>query len=247
VGGLATSARLGLIPRDVALVAGLPDLPPTWSGHGRLPWPDDVVAHAAALGCDAIKLCLLVDSAEIDRARLDLAMDISARCDEFGIALVLEIVPSEDFQRRSGDWQQQTAAGGNPSQFAAEYGRASPDVLKLHLPAASGGAADALLLEESLKVTERAPCPWVVLSAGTTFELFRHRLEIACGGGASGFVAGTAIWQEALEIDDADVRDKFLVETARYRLQNLLDVARTYAHQTNKGSRGWTAPRSESM
>jgi tagatose-1,6-bisphosphate aldolase len=223
VGGLSTSVRLCLIPRDVALVAGLPDLPPTWSAQEHLPWSDDVVARVAASGCDAIKLCLLVDNAEMDRARLDLATDMSARCGELGIALVLEIVPSQDFQRRSGDWRPPAPVDGNAGQFAAEYGRAGPDVLKLHLPAA--GRSDALVLEACRKVTDKAPCPWVVLSAGTTFEVFRHQLEIACKGGASGFVAGTAIWQEALEIPDTDARENFLATTAADRLQILQDVA----------------------
>jgi tagatose 1,6-diphosphate aldolase len=223
VGGLSTSIRLQLIPRNVALVAGLPDLLPTWSVQERLPWPDDVVARVAASGCDAIKLCLLVDSAEMDRARLDLAIDMSARCSDFGIALVLEIVPSQDFQRRSGDWRPPAPVDANAGQFAAEYGRAEPDVLKLHLPAGRG--SDALLLEACRKVTEKATCPWVVLSAGTSYEVFRHQLEIACKGGASGFVAGTAIWQEALEIPDTDAREEFLAGAAATRLRKLREVA----------------------
>jgi tagatose 1,6-diphosphate aldolase len=221
--------RLGLLLRDVALMIGLPDLPASWSLGERLPWPGDVVARTAAAGCEAIKLCIPVDTAELDQARLDIAMDMSARCSELGIAFVLEIVPSEDLRRHNLDRRWPTAVDGNAAQFAAEYGKAGADILKLHIPAGAGRSFDAHLLEACSNVTDNAPCPWVILSAGVTFEVFRHQLEIACRGGASGFVAGTAIWQEALEIPDEDARDAFLVEVARPRLRALRETALTCA------------------
>ncbi len=42
--------------------------------------------------------------------------------------------------------------------------------------------------------------PWVLLSAGVDFESFRIQVEIACKAGASGFLAGRALWQEGARI-----------------------------------------------
>jgi len=71
--------------------------------------------------------------------------------------------------------------------------------------------------------------PWVILSAGVDFELFRQEVEIACQGGASGFLGGRAIWQEAMYIDDAQERVKYLSTVAADRLKRLTEIAYRYA------------------
>jgi tagatose-1,6-bisphosphate aldolase len=73
-----------------------------------------------------------------------------------------------------------------------------------------------------------------VLSAGVTFERFSDALRIACDhGGASGFIAGRAIWQEAV-LMDRPARRTFLRETGRRRLNACVEAiqgrARPYWH-----------------
>ncbi|MBA7506391.1 Sulfofructosephosphate aldolase [subsurface metagenome] len=67
------------------------------------------------------------------------------------------------------------------------------------------------------------------MSAGVEFELFCQQVEIACQAGASGFVGGRAIWQEAMYIDDARERVHYLSTVGADRLKRLSEIANKYA------------------
>lgn len=71
--------------------------------------------------------------------------------------------------------------------------------------------------------------PWVILSAGVDFELFYQQVEIACQAGASGFLGGRALWQEAMYIDNAKERGQYLSTVGVDRLKRLTEVATKYA------------------
>ena len=104
------------------------------------------------------------------------------------------------------------------------------DVLKAEFPADLHYKQDKpelINLCHKLDVTSQVP--WVILSAGVDFELFRQQVEIACQAGASGFLAGRAIWQEAMHIDDARERVKYLSTVGADRLKVLTEIASKYA------------------
>lgn len=64
-------------------------------------------------------------------------------------------------------------------------------------PQGPGAAAAQTLFDEM-----GAACgglPWVLLSAGGTMQQFEHALVYACRAGASGFLAGRAVWWSALQ------------------------------------------------
>jgi tagatose 1,6-diphosphate aldolase len=61
------------------------------------------------------------------------------------------------------------------------------------------------------------------------FDLFYQEVEIACQAGASGFLAGRALWQEATEISSRQERLKFLETTVVKRLEGLTKLANTHA------------------
>ena len=71
--------------------------------------------------------------------------------------------------------------------------------------------------------------PWVVLSAGVDIELFRESVRIACQNGASGFLAGRAIWKKAIAIGDDAERLRWLRTEGVANLQGLIEVANTHA------------------
>ena len=48
--------------------------------------------------------------------------------------------------------------------------------------------------------------PWVILSAGVAMDVFVRQVEIACRNGASGVLAGRALWQEAVRESDPAAR-----------------------------------------
>ena len=104
----------------------------------------------------------------------------------------------------------------------------------------SGTGADVLKMEFPLDIQFsqdrgqwRAACaelsqassvPWVLLSAGVDFEQFKPQVEVACQAGASGFLAGRAIWKEAAAMSTTD-RAAFLRGIAAERMRQLLAIA----------------------
>jgi len=80
------------------------------------------------------------------------------------------------------------------------------------------------------KVSDVLEIPWTLLSAGIGFNSFKQQVEIACEQGASGFVAGRAIWGEALTLVDPGKRKKFLKDVARKRFGLLSQIAFERAH-----------------
>jgi len=129
----------------------------------------------------------------------------------------------------------------NPEQFAAAREQlvlktarditALPiDVLKAEFPADlryKKGKTELVDLCRQLDISSQVP--WVVLSAGVDFELFCQQVEIACQGGASGFLGGRAIWQQAMYIDDTKERVHFLSTVGADRLKRLNEIASKYA------------------
>ena len=129
----------------------------------------------------------------------------------------------------------------NPPQFAAVKERlviktagditALPiDVLKAEFPADLRYKKDEpelINLCHRLDMSSRVP--WVILSAGVDFEAFCQQVEIACRAGASGFLGGRAVWQEAMYIDDAQERRRYLSTVGADRLKRLTEIANQYA------------------
>jgi tagatose-1,6-bisphosphate aldolase len=90
-----------------------------------------------------------------------------------------------------------------------------PDLLKLEWP---GGAEGCKRVSDAL-----GDVPWALLSAGVGYEAFVERCVTALDNGASGIIAGRAIWKEAVDLD-GDERRAFLRDVAVPRLQGLVDV-----------------------
>jgi tagatose 1,6-diphosphate aldolase len=106
----------------------------------------------------------------------------------------------------------------------------SMDVLKAEFPGDLDGERDeGELLEQCRRLDAASRVPWVILSAGVNYETFRRQVEIACRAGASGFLGGRAIWQEAMKFDNAADRMSYLSTTAVDRLKNLIEIATKYA------------------
>ena len=104
------------------------------------------------------------------------------------------------------------------------------DVLKTEFPADLYYKKDkSELVKICRQLDASSRVPWVILSAGVDFELFCQQVEIACQAGASGFLGGRAIWQEAMHIDDARERVQYLSTVAADRLKRLTEIASKYA------------------
>jgi tagatose-1,6-bisphosphate aldolase len=104
-----------------------------------------------------------------------------------------------------------------------------PDLLKLEYP---GSPAACRRLAESITA------PWAVLSAGVSFEEFTHVLEVSCDeGGASGFIAGRAVWKETVGMSRRE-RQAYLADEGRRRLDRCVAAIDGRAVPWRRGERG---------
>jgi tagatose 1,6-diphosphate aldolase len=71
------------------------------------------------------------------------------------------------------------------------------------------------------------PVPWVILSAGVNFDTFVRQAEVACRAGASGVLAGRAVWKESVGMS-LDERRIFYATVAARRLADLKEVVDSY-------------------
>ncbi len=103
------------------------------------------------------------------------------------------------------------------------------DLLKLEFPVDVTFESDKKIWRSACeKITENAPVPWVLLSAGVDFEIFREQLKVACKAGAAGFVAGRAIWKEAAQVNSKE-RTDFLTNIGAQRAKELVEIVHQYS------------------
>ncbi len=106
------------------------------------------------------------------------------------------------------------------------------DVLKMEFPLDYKHSDESEWRAACDELSAASTVPWVLLSAGVDFETFEKQTIVACESGASGFLAGRAIWKEAVGMTP-DERAAFLSGTATQRIQRLLEIA-------GEKSRPWT-------
>lgn len=106
------------------------------------------------------------------------------------------------------------------------------DMLKMEFPALSDEPGEWETACAALD--DAAPVPWVILSAGVDFETFAEQAIVACRAGASGVLAGRAVWKEATTMN-SDERFDFYATIGRDRLGRLQQIVSHHA-------RPWTVP-----
>jgi tagatose 1,6-diphosphate aldolase len=95
------------------------------------------------------------------------------------------------------------------------------DVLKAEFPVDSNEVQDETVWADACReLSDASTAPWVLLSAGVSFAVYERQTLIACQAGASGVMAGRAVWNEAAELD-GPARTAFLLQVATPRLQRL--------------------------
>lgn len=195
--------------------------------------PDWSVAKIKRMGADGVKLFYYTnpDSESLVAAQDRLVEAVSADCAAYDIPLYAEPILTpvgED----EGTYDQKYTR--RVLQAALRAAKAGVDVLKLEFPLPpSLQTNDGLCRTTCAKLTETLDVPWVLLSAGVSFDAFCRQVEIACAAGASGYIAGRAVWSDAAAIADHNERQGWLEATGRERLRRLAAIAA-------KG-RPWTA------
>ncbi len=184
------------------------------------------------MGASAVKILLYYrpDLTEIAIKQQDTVNMLASECKKYDLPLLVEPVSYPIGTEISNPQELAALKGQLVIKTAQEISALPIDVLKAEFPADLHFKQDkSELLKLCRQLDTASQVPWVVLSAGVDFELFHQQVEMACQAGASGFLGGRAIWQEAMHIDDTRQRIHYLSTVATDRLKRLVETANKYA------------------
>jgi tagatose 1,6-diphosphate aldolase len=150
------------------------------------------VADLKNMGAAGVKLLIYFNPwAKTVQQQLQTAKIVLADCQKNNLPLFLEIVTYnlKDEQKSKAELILKSLKMFLQAQI-------KPAVFKLEYPEKESVC---------LKITQMLqPIPWVILSAGVTFNLFYPKVKAAMKNGAAGFLVGRALWQEATQLKDQD-------------------------------------------
>ena len=183
------------------------------------------VDRAARLGADGVKISVQFDPDGDTSAAEAFVHEVARQCDLVDLPLFCEPLAPMN-------------GGASVRRHVLEgirrFGDLGADVLKIQFPCETEQERSRdSWAEACAEADELSPAPWALLSEGRDFVEFRELLAIACRAGASGFVAGRAIWGGAARGGAA--RDG-AIESSAARLTELRSIA------TAEG-RSWRAHR----
>lgn len=217
--GLAQCISGRVLPGSVGLIVSLEATGYAGEPTARrtLLLPGWSIEAAQRAGADAVKLLVYYHPDAPTAAEQEaLVAETVEACRARDVCLFLEpLVYSLDPDRPLPSAARRDAV----VETAHRLTKLGPDVLKSELPAAPDDS-DAWV-EAACRELDDASCvPWTVLSGATPPERFPELVEIACAQGASGVVAGRAVWEEATRLR-GPLRNTFLTREARARLDRL--------------------------
>lgn len=165
-------------------------------------------------GAKALKLLVLWRSDEDAQQRLEMVKTFNHICHAQGLLSIIEPVVRPP---RCGDHFDREQA---IIDAAKELGDSGADLYKVEMPLHGKGTQQALLAA-SQKLNEHIAMPWVILSSGVDEKLFPRAVRVAMEAGASGFLAGRAVWSSVIGLPDMPL---MLRDVSAPKLQRLGEI-----------------------
>ena len=188
------------------------------------------VEKVKRLGASAAKLLVFFNPdapREVVDHQIQVVRGVADECRRLDLAFVCEPMSypvdetAEEFAHHKADTVIRTAEALSPLGL---------DVLKAEFPGDPKVTGDPEELRRNCeRLSRTTKVPWVVLSAGADFDVFRGLVETACRGGASGFLAGRAIWKDAFKAKGFQEQMAFVRTQGTKNFQVLADLAHRYA------------------
>ncbi|AXK37315.1 aldolase [Streptomyces armeniacus] len=208
--------REGAVAPGCGLIAAADRFVP---GHGEVVTDavidEDVDPHAVrAQGAVAMKLLVIWRPDGSPGQRTDMVRRFVRRCRDAGLASIIE--PVSRAPRSGAAWDHTAGV----LAAARELGDLGADLYKGEVPL-GGRGSDAEVRERCAELGAALASPWVVLSSGVPADEFPRAVRLACEAGASGFLAGRAVWRDCIGAPDAG---RALRDDAVPRLRRLVDV-----------------------
>ncbi len=175
-----------------------------------------VPAEVRAMGGKALKLLVLWRQDEDPQQRLQMVREFVARCRSAGLVSLIEPVVRPP--RRGDVFNREEAI----VKAAEELGRTDADLYKAEMPLAGKGSAKELT-EACKRLSDKMAMPWVILSSGVPGDLFFGAVRAAMAGGASGFLAGRAVWASVVGATDMRAALQDIAAPRMRRLSEIVD------------------------
>ena len=232
--GAAPAIGRGVLPKSTGLLVSIEATGYSGDKEYRATelLSDWSVEKIKRMGASAVKILVYYrpDLSELARQQLDTVNLVATECLKYDLPFLVEPVSYPVGSEVDNPAELAARKGEIVVRTAREITALPIDVLKAEFPADLHYQKDKAVLGELCRQLDNAsPVPWVILSAGVDFELFYQQVEIACQAGASGFLGGRAIWQEAMAIGDEGERTRYLTTVGADRLKRLAEVASKYA------------------
>lgn len=154
---------------------------------------DDTLDYARMKreGAEALKLLVLWREDQAAQQRIDEVSRFVEVCRSLDLVSIIEPVSRGRWDGAPSDLESGVLAA------AKELGGLGADMYKAEVPF-KGNASDSEVFDASRALSDAIDGPWVVLSSGVDAERFPEAVRIACSAGASGFLAGRAVWASVL-------------------------------------------------
>ncbi len=208
--GLAEGTALILAADDLTQPAGQPVV------SSRLD-PLVTVDYVQQVGAEAIKLLVIWYEDGPAAEREDLVRSFVQLADAAGVVSLVEGVVHPSVGAEWADMGRRHDAIIRAAVELSSYGGA---IYKAEVPGYVPGDL-SLVREQARQLTDMIDVPWVVLSSGVALAEFPGAVAEAVAGGASGFLAGRAIWSDTVV---AEHPAQALAELAVPRLRSLRDI-----------------------
>ncbi|TLZ87393.1 MAG: tagatose 1,6-diphosphate aldolase [Methanobacteriota archaeon] len=230
--GVAPTINRFVLPGRTGLLVALEQSGYEKKGNWRLTTLLDgwSVEKVKRLGASAAKLLIFFNPdapREIVDHQVKVVQSVADECRRLDLTFVCEPMSypvdesDEVFAHHKADTVIRTAEALSPLGI---------DVLKAEFPGDPKVTPNPDELQENCERLSRATkVPWVVLSAGADFNVFRGLVERACQGGASGFLAGRAIWKDAFREKTLAAQMEYVRTQGVKNFQALADLAHRYA------------------
>jgi sulfofructosephosphate aldolase len=152
--------------------------------------PDVDPIRMRDIGSVGLKFLVLWRNDDSPDVRAQLVEDFKKLCKVSGLPSIIEIIvkPPTDTSKSFNREEELIIA-------AREAAMWKPDLYKAEVPFHGEGDLN-LVTKNAERISEAIGSPWVVLSNGVKQPFFNDAVKACAMGGASGFLAGRAVWAD---------------------------------------------------
>lgn len=182
--------------------------------------PDVDPIRMRDIGSVGLKFLVLWRNDESPESRMKLVNEFNQLCEKSGLPSIIEVIvkPPTDSSRSFDREEELVIAAKEASTWNA-------DLYKAEVPFHGEGDLTAIT-RNAQRITEAVGTPWVVLSNGVKAPFFADAVKACAQGGASGFLAGRAVWADIVGAKDIPAA---LREVSIPRLEKLAEIVDQYA------------------